>query len=410
VAVFAALGAGEIIDRIAAVVNDEIILLSEVDEKIFLLQAQGQLAGRDSSEVGRIRRDILDRLIEERLVVQRARSQGIEVDASEVLAAVDEAIARVQTQFPDPAAFEAALESEGLSLSQLRERYETDVRQERLAQRIVGREIRSQVDVTTDDVQRYFNENKDTLPRKPDEVRLSHLVVEPVDAAEMQAARDRIDRVWQALASGEPLDRARGDLPAGDLGRFRAGDLAPEIDAVLDTLPIGVYSRPVRSLQGFHLFRIGERDGDAMELSHVLSPIRMSEEDVARARGEAEAARQRIVKGEQFSVVVLDVSDDALTRESGGDLGWAEVENLLSEVTAALDTLAVGGISPVIRSDRGFHVFRLVERREGGQYAFEEIRERLHQLIESQELEKAYDEWLAAVRDSAYVEVKAWTR
>ena len=111
----ALLNAGDVIDRIAAVVNDDIILLSEVEEKLFILDSQGQLAGRDSTEIEGIRREVLDRLIEEKLVVQRARSQGISADASEVTERVDAAMDQVRGQFPTETAFEQALAREGIT-------------------------------------------------------------------------------------------------------------------------------------------------------------------------------------------------------------------------------------------------------------------------------------------------------
>jgi hypothetical protein len=132
----AILTAGDVIDRIAAVVNDEVILLSEVDEKLFILDSQGQLAGRDSSEVYKARRDILDRLIEERLVVQRARSQGITVDEQEVTARVDAALQQVRSQFPSEEAFgRCAGGSASPCARALRERRAAGA----LAQKIVGR-------------------------------------------------------------------------------------------------------------------------------------------------------------------------------------------------------------------------------------------------------------------------------
>jgi peptidyl-prolyl cis-trans isomerase SurA len=408
---FGAFAGASVIDRIAAIVNDEIILLSEIDEKVFLLQAQGQLQGADSVQVEAVRRDVLDRLIEERLVVQRAMSQGLSVDAAELIEAVDEAIGRVKGQFPDDASFQKALETEGITLVQLRERYENDVRQEKLAQRIVSREIRSKVTVTTDEVQKYFEENKETLPKRPDEARLAHLVVEPVDPAEARRAQEEIDAALAALRSGESFEDVVARHTGGRLGTFCRGDLSPEVEAVLDTLLPGDYSVPTRTLQGFHIFQIvEENEAGCLTLRHVLEPIAMSKEDVDRAQTEAEEARKRVQAGEQFPMVVAEVSDDQLTRETGGDLGWTPLQNLLPEVAAELDTLEIGAVSSVIRSDRGFHVFKILERREGGDYPFVQIQERLRQFLEAQKLETAYDKWLEAVRDSAYVEVKAWSR
>src|SRR6185503_10771930 len=141
---------GQVVDRIAAVVNDDIILVSEVEEKLFLLDAQGQLKDRDSTQVAAMRKEILDRLIEERLVVQRAKSQSITADPSDLQKRVDDAMDKVRSQFPTPDAFHQALNQEGITETMLRERYQNDIEQEVLGQRIVSKEVRSKVEVSTD--------------------------------------------------------------------------------------------------------------------------------------------------------------------------------------------------------------------------------------------------------------------
>ena len=104
------------------------------------------------------------------------------------------------------------------------------------------------------------------------------------------------------------------------------------------------------------------------------------------------------------------VSDDELTRDSGGDLGWTPVQALVPAIATLIDSVGMNGLSPVVESDRGYHVFKVLNRRSGGATSSSEIEDRLKQYVEQQELEKAYDKWMTAVRDSAYVEVKNWER
>jgi parvulin-like peptidyl-prolyl isomerase len=108
--------------------------------------------------------------------------------------------------------------------------------------------------------------------------------------------------------------------------------------------------------------------------------------------------------------VAKAMSDDELTRDNGGDLGWTPVEALVPAVAAMIDSVGLSGLSPVVESDRGYHIFKVLNRRSGGTYEFEDVQDRLRQYVEQQELEKAYDTWMTAVRDSAYVEVKNWER
>ena len=408
---------GEVIDRIAAVVNDDVILLSEVDEKLFIVAAQGQLQGRDSTEVAQVRRDILDRLIEERLVVQRAKSQGIRVDDSEIVARVDEAMTKVKSQFPTTADFERALQSEGLTETMLRERYENDVRQEFLAQRIVGREIRGKVEVTSDQVKKFYDENQDQLPPKPDELEMAHLVCFPISPEKDKAARAKIEAAAKRLATGESFEdvaKAMSEDPTsargGLLGWFGPGDLDPDFQATVDTLDTMQISEPIQTRFGYHIVQVLDRNDDRFQVRHILVLVEPSGEELARAYERAQAAHDRLEAGAEWATVVREASDDEFTRDDGGNLGWTSSETLLPDVAAVLDSLTVGDYSDLVQTEPGYHVFKLLNRRGGEAYTYDEIRDRLRQLVENQELQKVYDEWMAGIRDSAYVEIKAWNR
>jgi peptidyl-prolyl cis-trans isomerase SurA len=409
---------GQVVDRIAAVVNDDIILVSEVEEKLFLLDAQGQLKSRDSTQVAQMRKEILDRLIEERLVVQRAKSQpDIKTDETDLQKRVDDAMDKVRSQFPSPDAFRNALNQEGITETMLRERYHNDIEQEMLGQRIVSREVRSKVEVTTDDVEKYFKENKDQLPRKPTEVELAHFLARSVDASVEQAARDKIEKARARIVGGEKFEdvaaqvsddpsRGRGGL----LGWFQKGDLDPAFEAAAESLQVGELSGPVRSAFGYHVLEVLEREGARFKVRHILALVEPKPEQIQAAHDRAEAARARITSGESFETVVKEASEDPETKDQGGNLGWVSPQLLLPEVAGLIDSLKVGELSPVVRSARGFHVFKVLNRRAGEDYTYDEIKDRLKTYLEQQQLEKAYDTWMKGIRDSAYVEIKSWSR
>jgi len=408
---------GQVVDRIAAVVNDDIILVSEVEEKLFLLDAQGQLKGRDSTQVSEMRKEILDRLIEEKLVVQRAKSQSITADATDLQKRVDDAMDKVRSQFPTTDAFRQALNQEGITETMLRERYQNDIENEVLGQRIVSKEVRSKVEVSSDDVEKYYKENKDQLPRKSSEVELAHFLARPVDVTVEAAAKDKIDKARARIVGGEKFEdvasqvsddpsRGRGGL----LGWFQKGDLDPAFEAAADSLKIGELSGPVRSSFGYHLIEVLERDGERFKVRHILALVEPKPDQIQAAHDRAAAARARILNGEPFEQVVKEGSEDPETKGQGGNLGWISPQMLLPEVAGLIDSLKVGELSPVVRSAKGFHVFKVLNRRAGDEYTYDEIKDRLRTYLEQQQLEKAYDTWMKGIRDSAYVEIKTASR
>ena len=412
-----ALTGGELVDRIAAIVNDQIILLSEVDEKLFILQTQGQLQDIDTSDVVRVRREILDRLIEEKLVLQRAHSQGIEVDNTEVMNRVNEAMDQVRSRFPSLDAFREALAAEGITETMLRDRYRSDTEQEMLGQRIVGREVRNKVQINSEDIQRYYDENSEDLPHKPMEVELSHILARPVSEEEDRKARERITAAREMIMAGQSFESIAGDASddpsrtrGGMLGWFSPGDLDTDFEATVDTLVVNQLSEVVRTQFGYHLIEVLERDGSRFRVRHILAMVQPSQVQLEEARARAVEAWKRVTGGESFAEVALEMSDDPSTRENGGNLGWTATEVLLPGVKEVVDTLEVGGVSPVLTSDRGFHVFRVTNRRTGGEFTYEEIKDQLRGFLEQKKLTEAYDEWMVGIRDSAYVEIKAWER
>src|SRR5262249_41725300 len=162
------------------------------------------------------------------------KSQSIEADASDLQKRVDDAMDKVRSQFQTPEAFRQALNQEGITETMLRERYQNDIEQEVLGQRIVSKEVRSKVEVTSDDVEKYYKENKDQLPHKASEVELAHFLARPVDATVEAAALDKIQKARARIVGGEKFEdvaaqvsddpsRGRGGL----LGWFQKGDLDP---------------------------------------------------------------------------------------------------------------------------------------------------------------------------------------
>jgi peptidyl-prolyl cis-trans isomerase SurA len=415
-AILASVAGAQVVDRIAAVVNEDIILLSEVEEKLFILEATGQLTARDTTEVAKIRRQVLDRLIEEKLVVQRARSQGIEVDEQQVLARVDEAMNKVRTNFPNLEAYRAALADEGITENMLRERYQSDIEQEFLGQRIVAQEVKSQVQVSSEDAEKYFHENSDDLPRKPDEVQLAHWLASPVTSEQLAQALNRIEAARLRILAGTSFEDVAKDVSddpsranGGMLGWFSPGDLDPEFQAAVDTLEVGELSEPVRTRFGYHLIEVMARDNQRFQVRHILVFLDVSDEDRQAARDRADGAYRKLEEGMPFSELAA-TSDDFLTVDQGGELGWTQEALLLPDVKAALDTTTVGSYTEVVETDRGYHIFLLENRRSGDDYTYEEIKDQLVLFLQQKELEEAYDEWLTAVRDSAYIEIKAWER
>lgn len=405
----------DVVEKVIAVVEDEAILLSEVNERFSILSAQGAFDAEDSTQAREIRQEILDQLINDKLLILEAESQKIEVSPDEVNQAVEQTISSIIEQMGGQAAFEDQLEREGLTESELRARYQEDARGQILANRLIGREIRSKVNVTDEDVRTFYEENRGELPKKPESYRLSDIfiAVRP-DSLIEKKRREDAELIRQQILDGDlSFDEAAGtysDDPSGeqggDLGRFSPGDLDPVFEQAVAELSPGGLSEPVRTRFGYHIIRLDAVDpnGRWAEAHHILLGIAPSKVDEARALTRARSVKQRIIDGESFDAVAREVSDDPITAQEGGDLGWLPKEAFQGAVKEAVDTLSVGEIE-IVPGDGGFHILKKTGAQEEGSYSFDEIRDRLREMVMSQRMEEAYGTWIEGLREKYFVEV-----
>lgn len=408
-------GEPQTIDKIAAVVNNEVILKSELDEQLATLAASRQLDTSDSSQVAEARRQILDQMIEEHLIVDYATEKKIEVTDEMIKPQVDQALEEARSRVGSPAEFEKELARQGLTLDELRTRYTQEIRKQAMAQRIVDREIRSKVKITDADVDTFYRNNQAKLPLKPTAYQLAHILIVPKpEAARRAAARDRAQRALQRLEAGETWEsvcKAMSEDPTtaaggGDLGVANEGDFDPQFEAAVRQLEPGQRSGVVESSFGFHIIELIARDGASFHARHILILAQPTPDDVAKSIERAKMVHDRAVKGEDWMVLVNSYTDDASSKSTGGSLGEVPASSLGREYVDALDSLKVGGISEVLQGPTGYHIFKLIGKTEGGAYNYEEVKEQLHNLLMQRKLGEEYDRWMAELKKKAYIEIK----
>lgn len=411
----AVMAASRTVERVVAVVNDEPILASEVDEQLALLAASRRVDLADTAVVAEARREILDQLIEERLIIDYAGKKGITVTDDQIEPQVQASIDEVKARVGSEEKFLEELEREGMTLEALRDRYRQDMRKEAMAQRIIEREIRSKVKVTDADVDTFFKNNKDQLPVKPATFELAHILVVPrPDESRRAAARGRADKALLRLNAGESWDKVCAEVSedqnsaarGGALGEASVGDFDPTFEAAITDLEPGQRTGVVETSAGFHVIELISRQGITYQARHILLLAQPSPEDVGKAINRVGRIRAEAHAGADWAALVLANSDDTGTCDKGGDLGEVPASRLGRSYTEALDSLQVGGISEVIQGPTGFHIFKLLGRSDGGAYQYAEIKEQLTNMLTQQKLAEAYETWMVALRKDAFIELK----
>lgn len=400
------------VDRIVAVVERDVITYGELQDRIAIVLGQLEKQGVATPPRGVLEKQVLERMIGDRLQLQLAAQTGLRVDDSQL----DKTLERIAAQNKlTLSEFRAALEHDGIAFSKFRE----DIRNEIILARLREREVDNRITVTEAEIDNLLT-TQASRPEEPDEFNISHILIRTPEAAspeELQKLRAKAEDALHKLQAGEDFAQvsasvsdAPNALEGGRLG-WRTVDQLPSlfVDGLKPLKP-GEYSQILRSPNGFHILKVNERRGGASPLvveqthaRHIL--IKLSEivsEDDAKHR--LNDLRERLQNGADFAELARLHSEDG-TASQGGDLGWVNPGDTVPEFEKAMNALKPGEISEPIRSPFGWHLIQVLERR-SKDMSKEAARLKARQEIRSRKSEEAYQDWLRELRDRAYVEYR----
>ena len=396
-------------DRIVAVVGEEVItyyeLRTRLDAALKQLQKQGTpLPAQDVME-----KQMLERLIMDRVQLQYAKDTGLRIDDSQL----DLAIGRIAANNKlTPQQFRQALEKDGIEYAKFRE----EIRGEMTTVRLREREVDNKLVISDGEIDNYLANQ--VASGGTEEYQLQHILLRAPESAspeQLQKLRLRGEQALKRAQAGENfavLTAAFSDAPdalqGGDLG-WRALNRMPALYAdVTARLQPGQVSELLRSSAGFHIVKLVAKRGGSEPASvqqtharHIL--VRISEVvSEPEARRKLENVRERIVNGVDFAEQARLYSQDG-SAAKGGDLGWLSPGDTVPEFERAMDALKPNELSPVIQSQFGMHLIQVLERRERD-VSVERQRGVARQALRERKLDEAYQDWLRQLRDRTYVE------
>lgn len=401
-------------DRIVAIVDQVVITEKELQEKISVVSAQLEKKGVELPPQDVLEKQILERLINDRLQLQFAQQTGLRVDDIQL----DKTIERIAEQNKmDVGQFREALESEGISFRSFRE----DIRSEILLARLREREVDNRINVTEAEIDNYLITQSARPEETQDEYEVSHILIrapEEGSPEELQQLRAKADQALKQLQGGTPFSEvsarvsdAPNALEGGGLGWKTSTQLPSLFSEALKSLQPGDVSPILRSPNGFHILKLTNRRGGSSPLvveqthaRHIL--IKLNEvvsEDEAKHR--LKTVRERLVNGgADFPEMARQYSEDG-TAANGGDLGWVNPGDTVPPFEKAMNELQPGEISEPVRSPFGFHLIQVLERRKQDMTK-EAARLKARQEIRARKSEEAYQDWVRELRDRAYVELR----
>jgi peptidyl-prolyl cis-trans isomerase SurA len=388
--------AQEAMDRIVAVVEEAPIFRSEVDEALdedlYVKRMRGDPLPADSAELEALRSELLDGIIERRIVIDNWLADLIKAAGSE-------------------AAFNTELQRQGMTLKDFKTEYRKDIEEQLLVSRFMTQTFKD-VSVPETQVVAFYDNKRDSVPEIPEVVGLSHIIIIPRVAPEKEdqaisKVEGIVDRLDSGEAFGDVAKRSSDDAftreQGGLIGTVTLKDLQPDLAEIAAGLEPGQVSDPTRTMYGIEIVRVDAKQGDNYTLRHILVKLSPDRSDTARAAMLAYEIRDRIGAGESFESLAKEYSNDPDSRENGGYVGEIEIEALDEAYRTALAGLAVGEVSDVISTGRGFQILKLVSRTPGREPSFDEAKAWIRSLITSRMREALFNQWLEKARKEIYV-------
>lgn len=402
----------QLVDRIIAVVNQEVITQYELADRLERTVRELQQRGTPLPARDELESQVLDRLITERVQLQRAGEMGLRVEEEQIDRTVQRVAESNNMTFEQ---FRDALRKDGIPMQKFRD----DLKKEILLARLRERDVENRITISENEVDLYLAEQQDQK-EEASEFELAHIVMRvPEQATPEQLARQRaraeeVVRRAREGADFAQLSAAYSDAPeamaGGDLG-WRTRERLPDLylETVMRMKP-GQVSDVVRSPAGFHVLKLTNLRGagapfmiDQTRARHILLRVGelLSEAEAAR---KLENLRERIVNGVSFAELAKLNSDDG-SASAGGDLGWLYPGDTVPDFERAMNELKVGEISKPIKSPFGMHLIEVQERR-SADMSTERKRVEARKVLRDKKSDEAYQEWVRQMRDRAYVELR----
>jgi peptidyl-prolyl cis-trans isomerase SurA len=403
---------GVLLDRIVALVDEGVVLQSELDRQVEMVTRQLRAQGTRMPPEQVLRQQILESLIVQQVQMQRAERIGIRVGDQQLNAALQQVAQRngiTLSRLPD------ALAADGVDYASFREQLRREMTIDGLRQR----DVMARIQVSDREIRRWLDQQEANRGNQVDYDISQILVALPEDPTPQQRneAEQRAADIHARLQQGADFaelavaeSSGQQALTGGRLGWRRGSQLPQQFAGVIQALSAGEFSEPVRSSSGFHIFLVNDTRGGEEKIVQLQSKARhilMTPNEIVddeTVRGRLEAIRERVANGESFADIAMLESADASSAARGGDLGWNPPGTFVPEFEATLDRLSPGEISEPVRTMFGWHIILLEDRQERDTTA-EVRRMQAVQAIRASKLEQETELWLRRLRDEAWVEI-----
>lgn len=405
----------DVIDRVVAVVGNEIILASELASQIQLAALQPGYQPKTSAELEKLRDRTLEGMISDRLFLIAAKDDStISIRAADVERALDDQLARMQGNFESQQAFQQALDAEGLTIRELRKKFRSEVENQLLKQRYIQKQLYG-VSVSRHEVEEFYKQFKDSIPIQPEALKLAHILI-PVQASQEveDSVKAMAEELRQRVLDGADFSALSAQYSSfgagangGDLGYVSKSDVVEEFARAAFNLLPGDISGVIRTQFGYHVIKAEDRNVDKMKLRHILLGVQPSADDSVRSFQLADSLLSELSSGGKFEELAKIFSIDNDTRARGGELGWFASDKLPQEFARELaGQTTAGEIKGPVSSQFGLHIIKLLEYQAEKQYTLEEDFDKIKELARQDKTGRMVDNSILEIKEKTFIEYR----
>ncbi len=399
------------VDRIVAIVDKDVILESELEGQIQFLALNNRI---DPKTPG-LRDQVLQNMINERLIVAKADEDSVTVSDEEVQQQLD---AQIQSRVQQVGSEARLEEIYGMPISKIKREYRDEMRKNLLVQKMQQQHFQGE-QVGRYEVEEFFRTYHDSLPPVPNEVELSRIYIVPrPTAAALEQARARAQALLDSLKAGadfaelaKKYSQDQGSAAqGGDLGLVRRGQFVKEFESAVFGLQEGQISPIVQTEFGFHIIQLIERRGDAVHARHILIRVEKSKAGDSTAVALLDSLRTVALKGVSFAELAKKYSVDKETNLVGGSLGTVQYDQLDKTWLPYLDSLKDGEISVPFRvtagTSYGYQIVLMQKRTAAHPMTLETDYHKIESLALNLKRTKDYQTWMDQLRKEIYWQIK----
>lgn len=401
---------GVLLDRIVAVADEGVVLQSELDARMKTAKQQLAAGGTELPPDDVMREQVLEALIIKNLQLQLADRAGIVISDAQLNAALEQIARRNNTTLGD---LPGVLASEGIDYFDFRE----DLRDELALNQLRQREIVSRIEITPLEVEQMLEASGQSVDQ---DYNLSHILIavpSDADQAKVAEARKQAEDLIARIREGQDFGRlavaysnGQQALNGGALGWRKGRELPTLFTEQVTKMDVGEVSPPMRSSSGFHIIRLNDQRGEdpvyveQTNARHILIiPDEVTGDDAVREK--LASIREELLAGTDFGDIARRESDDPGSAPRGGELGWNGPNTFVPEFNAVLAALSPGETSEPFRTQFGWHIVQLIERRQRDT-SDENRRNQAFMAIRARKAEEEMQIFVRRLRDEAYVDIR----